>query len=129
LRIGILLGVMPRVLHDVVNELLGVEHDMYVVADNVEDGALIERVDRDHPDVVVLIVPAGPPPPLCGVLLDRFPGVTIVALEDRGQGGSIYALRPMRKRLGEVSRDQLVDGIREAARPSSFNERVFEVES
>ncbi|HTE45186.1 MAG TPA: hypothetical protein VK636_08075, partial [Gemmatimonadaceae bacterium] len=127
-RIGILLGVMPRMLHDVVNEVLGAESDMHVVADSVEDHALVERSEQERPDVVILVVPSGPPPPVCGELLDRFPRLTVVALEDRGRGGSIYALRPVRVQLGEVSREQLIVGIRKAMRPRPFGE-VVEVDS
>lgn len=114
MRIGILLGAMPRMLHEVLSKIFDAESDLYVVADGVDEGSLLERVGREQPDVVVLAVPSGPPPVVCGELLRRFPTLTVLALEDRGQLGSFYVLRPMRFRLADVSGGQIVSGIRSA---------------
>jgi len=114
LRIGILLGAMPRMLHEVVSEIFDAESDLQVIADGVDEGRLLERVGREQPDVVVLAIPSGPPPAICGELLRRFPTLTVLALEDRGQLGSFYMLRPMRFRLTDVSGRQMVSGIRSA---------------
>ena len=114
LGIEILLGVMPRMLHEVVSEVFHAEGDLHVVADGVDESRLLERVFRDQPDVVVLAVPPGPPPAVCGELLRRFPTLTVLALENRGQLGSFYMLRPMRFRLTDVSGRQMVSGIRSA---------------
>jgi DNA-binding NarL/FixJ family response regulator len=114
LRIEILLGAMPRMLHEVVSGILTAESDLHIVAEGVGESALLERVDRDRPDVVVLAVPSGPPPRVCGELLRRYPTLTVLALEDRGQLGSFYLLRPMRFRLTDVSGRQMVSGIRSA---------------
>jgi hypothetical protein len=113
-RIEILLGDMPRMLHEIVSGVFDAEDDLVVVADGVGDSSLVERVDRERPDVVVLVVPSGPPPEVCGELLRRFPTLTVLALEDRGQLGSFYLLRPMRFRLTNVSGEQMVSGIRGA---------------
>jgi chemotaxis response regulator CheB len=129
LSIGILLVQMPRMLHDVVGNILGVEPDLRVVADEVEVGALVERVEREHPDVVMLCVEAQTTPQVCEELLGRFPGLTVVALEDLGQRASIYMMRPMRIRLAEISRTQLVNAIRRAAGPVPFPMRLFDAGS
>lgn len=114
MRIGILLGAMPRMLHEVLSKVFDVESDLYVVADGVDESSLLERVGEELPDVVVLAVPSGPPPAVCGELLRRHPTLTVLALEDRGQLGSFYLLRPMRFRLTDVSGRQIVSGIRSA---------------
>ncbi len=103
-------------LRDVVDNTLGVERDLHVVAEGVENGALVERVEHEEPDVVVLWVQSGSPRELCEELLGRFPRLAVVALEDRGQRASIYMMRPMRFRLAEISSPQLVTAIRSAAR-------------
>src|SRR5438477_7693313 len=105
---------MPRMLHDVVSELLGAEKDMRIVASSVSEGDLGEDVQREHPDVVVVAVPSGDPPRLCDELMSRFPRLIVVALEDRGQHGSVYLPRPMRFRFSELSGAGLVDAIRGA---------------
>ena len=121
LRIEILLGDMPRMLHEVVSGVFGAEDDMRVVADGVDESLLLERVDRERPDVVVLAVSSGAPPAVCGELLRRFPTLTILALEDRGQLGSFYMLRPMRFRVTDVSGQQMVSGIRTAVASRDFS--------
>lgn len=114
--IRILLVEMPRMVRDVVDDILGVEPDLNVVADGVEAQALLERVERERPDVVVLWVESAAPPAMCEQLLGRFPRLAVVALEDRGERGSIYMMRPRRFRVAEISRTQLVTAIRRAAR-------------
>lgn len=129
MRIQILLGEMPRMLHDVVANIFGIEPDLRVVADGVEAGALLERVERERPDVVVLWLQSGSPPAICEELLSRFPRLAVVALEDGGQRASIYAMRPMRFRLAEISRTQLVTAIRRAAGPEPFPASVFDADA
>ena len=107
-------------LHDVVCAIVDVEPDLAVVADGVEAGTLVDRVERDRPDVVVLCVESGAAPTVCEDLLRRFPKMAVVALEDRGEGGTIYMMRPTRFRVAEISRTQLVSAIRRATRPVRF---------
>jgi DNA-binding NarL/FixJ family response regulator len=116
LRIRILLVEMPRMLQDVVGSILGVEPDLCVVAEGIAAAAVVEWIERERPDVVVLWVEAGSPPAMCEDLLGRFPQLAVVALEDRGERGSIYMMRPMRFRVEEISRTELVTAIRRAAR-------------
>ena len=116
MSIGILLGEMPRMLQDVVGNIVGVEPDLHVIADGVEPAALVDRVERDRPDVVVLWAQSATPPALCDELLGRFPRLAVVALEDGGQRASMYVMRPARVPLSEMSRTQLVTAIRLAAR-------------
>ena len=128
MRVGILLGEMPRMLHDVVEGILNCEPDVGVVADGVEDDALVERVERDRPDVVILWGETASPPAMCETLLCRFSRLAVVALEDRGRRASIYTMRPMRVRMSSISGSQLVTAIRQAAargrRASSASSRA-----
>lgn len=113
-------------VHDVVDDILGIEPDLDVVADGVEAEALVERVERERPDVVVLWVESASPPPMCEELLGRFPRLAVVVLEDRGERGSIYMMRPRRFRVAEISRTQLVTAIRRAARSVPLPASVYD---
>ena len=124
--IRILLVEMPRMVHDVVEDIVGVEPDLYVVADGVEADALVERVERERPDVVMLWVESASPPAMCEELLSRFPRLAVVALEDRGERGSIYMMRPRRFRVAEISRTRLVTAIRRAARSVPLPASVYD---
>lgn len=113
-------------VRDVVGNILGDEPDLCVLADGVESCVLVDRVECERPDVVVLWVESGSPPPVCDELLRRFPRLAVVALEDRGERASIYMMRPMRFRLAEISRTHLVSAIRRAARPVPFPASVWD---
>jgi DNA-binding NarL/FixJ family response regulator len=128
LRIGILLGVMPRMLHDVVRDVLRGEEDLRIVAESVEVDVVAEHVERERPDVVVLAAQSGSPPAVCAELLSRFPRLTVVTLEDRGERASIYTQRPIRFRIDELSGPRLVTAIRRAAVPTPILSSVYDVE-
>ena len=113
-------------LQDVVGNIIGVEPDLRVVAEGVGADALLERVALERPDVVVLSSESGSPPAICEELLSQFPGLTVVALEERGKRASIYMMRPMRVRLAEISSAQLLAAIRRAAGPVPFPARLFD---
>jgi DNA-binding NarL/FixJ family response regulator len=129
MRIRILLVEMPHMLRDIIGSILGVEPDLSVVANDVEVGALVERVERDRPDVVVLCEDSASTLAMCEELLRRFPRLALVALEERGQRASIYMMRPTRIRVAEISRTQLVTAIRRAAGPVPFPASVSDASS
>jgi DNA-binding NarL/FixJ family response regulator len=107
-------------LHDVIDTIVGVEPDLRVIAAGVRSDAIIDRVERDRPDVVVLCAESDTPPPMCDELLCHFPRLAVVALEDRAQRASIYMMRPTRFRVSEISRTELVSAIRRAAQTAQF---------
>jgi DNA-binding NarL/FixJ family response regulator len=114
-------------LHDVVRNIIDVEPDLSIVAENVSTEGVIERVERERPDVVVLLAESGSPPQLCEELLGLFPQLAVLALEDSGLRGSIYMMRPTRFRVSEISRPELVSAIRRAAGPMRFLASVYEI--
>jgi DNA-binding NarL/FixJ family response regulator len=116
MSIGILLSEMPRIIQDVVENLLAGTSDVYVVAENVAAASLIERVDRERPDLVMIWADAEACPATRDELLARFPHIAVVALEDGGQRATIYTKRPRRVRREAISRHQLLAAIRRAAR-------------
>ena len=124
--IGILLSEMPRMLHDVIGNVIGVEPDLRVVAHGVEAGALLDRVERERPDVVMLCAESDSAPAMCEELLGRFPHLAVVVLEDQGHRGSIYMTRPIRFRIAEISSTQLVTAIRRAAEQVPFPASVLD---
>ncbi|HKW10424.1 MAG TPA: hypothetical protein VJO33_08585 [Gemmatimonadaceae bacterium] len=115
MQIRILLVEMPRMLHDIVGSIIRVEPELCVVAESVEIGTLVQRVESERPDVVVLCEQSKSTPARCEELLGRFPRLALVALEDSGRRASIYVMRPTRIRVAEISSNQLVTAIRRAA--------------
>jgi DNA-binding NarL/FixJ family response regulator len=116
MSIAILLGEMPRIIQDVVENLLAETSDVHIVADTVAADALTDRVERDRPDVVMVWAEPDKSSVACDELLARFPQLAVVALEDGGQRATIYTKRPRRVRREAISRHQLLAAIRRAAR-------------
>lgn len=48
----------------------------------------------------------------CAELLDRFPRLKVLSVEDDGRQGFIYELRPCRRALGELSPARLISALR-----------------
>jgi hypothetical protein len=113
---GILLSEMPRMMQDVVENLLEGTPELHVVAQDVPVGALVTYVERERPELVMLWSDADESPSICAELLSRFPQLAVVALEEGGQHATIYTKRPRRVRREEISRHQLLAAIRRAAR-------------
>jgi hypothetical protein len=107
---------MPRVLHDILTEVLGGETDMAVVGDLVGHDDLLAEVDRVKPQVVVLGLEGAEIPRTCELLFTRAPGVKIITIEDTGHRATLYELRPTRTLLGEPSLRGLLQLIRSATR-------------
>jgi hypothetical protein len=48
----------------------------------------------------------------CTELLNRFPRLRVLSVEDDGRHGVLYELRPYRRALGEVSPMRLINALR-----------------
>lgn len=141
MEIRILLARMPRMLREILVNVIDAEGDMRVVsagdgeADAASavsaavsaaaaavrvqprDAALAARVASERPDVVIVGLERGELPTVCGELLGCFPHLKVLAIEERGRQASLYELRPVRTVLRDVSAHELVASIRGAARP------------
>jgi DNA-binding NarL/FixJ family response regulator len=115
--IRILLARMPRMVCDILREVLDAQPDMRVVAELGNGQVLSERVAAERPDVVIVGLERDEPPAICGELLSDHPRVRIVAVEESGRRASLYELRPTCTVLHELSGDELVASIRRAVQP------------
>jgi DNA-binding NarL/FixJ family response regulator len=99
---GILLGVLRQILDQPDLEVVGV----------VEDPAMVlGTVERTSADVVVL----GEDGDSAGVaarVVERHPGVNVLAVTPDARQAFLYRLRPTRTALGELSPDRLLTAIR-----------------
>lgn len=50
----------------------------------------------------------------CAELLDRFPRLKVLSVEDDGRRGFLYELKPHRRALGELSPGRLISALRVA---------------
>jgi len=115
-RTRILLVEMPRMLCDIITDVVGSQPDMVVVGELPERADLIPAVDRTQADVVVLGLRDSELPDDCTPLFDAHPRSRLLGVAADGRRAFLYEMRPQRTPLGEVSPQGLLDAIRLATR-------------
>jgi DNA-binding NarL/FixJ family response regulator len=83
-------------------------------ADSLE--ALLELARKTEPDVAVVGIPGAGVPDGCVELLMERPRVKVLGIEAHEGRAYLYVLRPEQVEIGEVSPEEVVETIREAAR-------------
>ena len=105
----VLLQSMPRLLHDIVTDVVRRQPDM-----EISDPALFAAptLERDEPDVVIVgtVEPEHAEEPV--ELLLRWPRIRVVMVSVSGPDAVMYVMRPHKMPLGEMSPARLVEVIR-----------------
>jgi DNA-binding NarL/FixJ family response regulator len=114
--IGIVLVDMPKLLRDIVKEIIRTESDLRVLGEFPQSSGLFDPVRNTGAEVVVTAAALATPDRIA-TLLREHPRVRVVALTDDGERGELYESRPHRIRLTEVSAGLLVRTIRASRRP------------
>jgi oxalate decarboxylase len=114
-RIRILLAGMPRMLLDMITDIVGPHAEM-MVAGKMKDTADLRRaVKKTRADVVILKESATGPPQDHQELLYSRPQLRVLSITTDGRQFFLHKLRPDRIALGEVSPESLVQAIRSSA--------------
>jgi DNA-binding NarL/FixJ family response regulator len=114
-RIRILLAGMPRMLRDMITDILALHAEM-MVAGNMQDTAdLVAAVRKTRADVVIVNEPAMGPAQNHQELLYSRPHLGVLSITSDGRQFYVHKLRPVRTALGEVSPESLVQAIQSSA--------------
>jgi DNA-binding NarL/FixJ family response regulator len=122
-RLRVLLVHPPGVLREILKEVIGSQSDMEVVGELDAHHELVPEIDRTGAQFVVWCLEPldddslEPIPDACRVLLDACPRLKVLAVENRGRTGSLYELRPWRRRLGELGTGRLLGVLRGVTSP------------
>ncbi len=103
-------------LAEIITDVVAGEPDMEVVGDIDKYNELLPATRTTSADAVIIGLDDGELPDVCQELLDERPRVTFLGVHGGGRHAFIYALRPQRVPMGEVSPADLVEGIRNASR-------------
>ncbi len=115
-NIRVLIQDAPKILRDILEQVISGEVDMEVIPEPVVlSRAAVEP--RPTPDVVVVGTNDSEPGEEARALLARWPHSHVLIITARGHRVLMYELLPRRTELGEISPTQLVQVIRSAARP------------
>ena len=129
-RIRILLAGMPRMLLDMITDIVALHAEMMVAGEVQDTTDIRAAVRKIRADVVILNEPAiGPPqdhpPQDHKELLYSRPRLGVLSIRSDGREFFLHKLRPVRTALGEVSPESLVQAIQSAGDPvkcqQSFN--------
>jgi DNA-binding NarL/FixJ family response regulator len=114
-RIRILLVELPRILRDIISDVVAQERDMEVVRVLETRDALLTAVQESPADVVILGLADTALPEVCDELVGAHPQMKVLAVAGDGRGVFLHELRPQTLSLGEVSPQGLIDAVRAAA--------------
>ena len=114
-RIRILLAGMPRMLLDMITDIVALHAEMMVAGRMQDTVDLRAAVKKTRADVVILNEPAIGPPQNYQELLYSRPHLGVLSITSDGRQFFLHTLRPARTALGEVSPDSLVEAIQSSA--------------
>lgn len=119
-RLRIVLINMPRMLREIIREVVSPQPDMEVAGEFAAAHSLLEAVERTQADFVITGTGDAELADV-GRVLREWPRLKVLAVAADGRQTYLYELRPQKVHLGEVSPQNLLDALRSAARESAFD--------
>jgi DNA-binding NarL/FixJ family response regulator len=107
----VLLAEMPRMLVDIIKDIIASHEDIDVIAEFAGSNDLTQAAIRTRADVIVVGNAAGSSQDY-HELLRRRPELKILTITADGRRGYLHELQPQVISLGELSPDTLIDAIR-----------------
>ncbi len=115
--IRVMLAEMPRLLRDLVSAAISSQPDMLVTDEVPDANVLADLVGRERPDGVVVGRPLDRLDPAHERVLWAHPRVRLLGLGD-GRSAAVYALRPVRGAVPELTVASLLAEVRGACMES-----------
>jgi chemotaxis response regulator CheB len=113
----VLLARLPRMLRDILREIIAAQPDMVIVAEADDAEDLVAATAPYAPDVLVVGLEASETQEVAHDVLRRAPWLRVLAIEAGGRRAWLHMLRPYQMLLGEVSPSMLLDAIRQPVGP------------
>jgi len=114
-RIHILLAGMPRMLLDMITDIVALHADIMVAVTMQDTADIVVAVRKTRADVVVISESAISPSQNYQELLYSRPHLGVLSMTSDGRQFFLHKLRPVRTALGEVSPESLVQAIQSSA--------------
>lgn len=110
--IRIVVGMLPRLLLEILVDLVEAQYDMRLVGSPGDEEGLMRLLRARDADVVLLGCGEGRLPEVGDRVLDAQPRAQVLGVLPDGCDAVLYRLRPTADRLGEVSPQQLIEIVR-----------------
>ncbi len=112
-KIRVLLANRPRLMREVVREIIERQDDMEVVGEVLDPLDILMAVREAEVDAVILALKGSEDTGLCSHLLAQYPDLTILGLPTDGKTAF---LRPRRIEIVDASDQCILDALRQAIR-------------
>ncbi len=123
-KIRILLANRPRLIREVVREIIDDQPDMEVVREVLDPLDILLGVMETKADAVILALKGSEESGLCSHLLAEYPNLTILCLAFEGESAFIEQLCPRRREILDPSQAIILSALRQAIWPCSSEEDV-----
>jgi len=115
--IKVMLASRPKILSDVIRNIIERQVDMIMVGDVIDPIKLLFAVKETPVDVVIVTpLKANGEPRICSHLLAENPKLKIIVLMDGGKPAFLFESGSAKKRIDEPSVDTIIDIIRNSGR-------------
>lgn len=112
-KINIMLSSRPRLLADVMRNLIERQSDMIIVGDVIDPIELLFALQKTTADVVIITpLKANGYPKICTQLLKKYPQLRILILTVESEAVFIYQSGLPRERIEKPSEQVILDAIR-----------------
>jgi len=119
--INVMFSSRPKLLTEIIRNLIERQPDMKVVGEVVDPIELIFALRETQVDVVIITpLKTNGDPKICGQLLEEHPKLTILILTEESEAVYIFQSGLHRKRIERPSEQTLLDVIHESNGPVAF---------
>jgi DNA-binding NarL/FixJ family response regulator len=114
-KIKVMLASRPKIISDVIRNLIDRQPDMTLLGEVVDPIQLIVATSEKEVDVVIVTpLKANGEPIICRHLLEEHPNLKIVVLLDKGEAAYLYQSGADKKLIEDPSADSILGVIRDA---------------
>lgn len=90
-HIRVVVANRPRLMRELVVETISEQPDIEILAEIQNEDEILDAVDETHPDVLIIaLTEDNQRPPLCDILLRRYPEMKILALAPERNSSIFY---------------------------------------
>jgi hypothetical protein len=113
-KIKVVVANRPRLMRELVMATISDQPDIEIVGVLEDETAILEVVERQHPEFLVIALDhSDERPPICDLLFDRFPNMRILALAAERDSSIFYwATLDIRSNRIENSEDGILNALR-----------------
>jgi DNA-binding NarL/FixJ family response regulator len=114
-KIKVMLASRPKILSDVIRNIIELQQDMIIVGDVIDPIKLLYIMKDTVVDIVIVTpLKANGEPLICSHLLAEYPMLKIVTQSAKGEAAYLYQTGVLKKRLEDPSAQSILQVIREA---------------